>query len=127
MTKHTNLTKPLREYKSDHVSHDTLIKWGEFNAQRAYKAAVNEAAKQAAERQAAEDDRANHRNLNRMLTLFGALLIGLIVTFILTNPTAVLIPLGVSPTFIATMAPYTFTITILLDSSLALYSYVRKY
>jgi hypothetical protein len=72
------------------------------------------------EREARENDRANHRNLNRMLTLFGALAIGLIVTYVLTTP-------GLMPASMKWLAPYTFVITILLDSGLALYGYIRKY
>lgn len=71
------------------------------------------------EREARENIRANHRNLNRMLTLFGALLIGLVVTFVLTNN--ILGPSGKS------LAPYAFVITILMDSGLALYGYIRHY
>lgn len=70
---------------------------------------------------AVEDHRANKRNFNRMLTLFGALLIGLVVTFMLTTP-------GILPTHVdKTVGPYTFVITILMDSGLALYGYIRKY
>lgn len=77
------------------------------------------------EREARENERANHRNLNRMLTLFGALLIGLVVTFILTHngiPGVVKLP-----KWSMVLAPYTFVITILLDSGLALYGYIRHY
>lgn len=78
------------------------------------------------EEKAREDVRANKRNLNRMLTLFGALFIGLILTYLLTNP-AILMSLGMSPKLIKFLAPYTFVITILMDSTLALYSFIRKY
>lgn len=68
-----------------------------------------------------EDKRADKRNFNRMLTLVGALVIGLVVTFVLSTP-------GILPVHVDKMvAPYTFTITILMDSGLALYGYVRKY
>jgi hypothetical protein len=56
-----------------------------------------------------------------MLTLFGALLIGLVVTFLLTTPG--ILPLHVDKT----VGPYTLVITILMDSGLALYGYIRKY
>jgi hypothetical protein len=71
------------------------------------------------ERETRENDRANHRNLNRMLTLFGALLIGLVVTYVLTS--------GILPKSLNFLAPYTFVITIVLDSGLALYGYIKKY
>lgn len=72
-----------------------------------------------AEREKRESVRANHRNLNRMLTLLGALVIGLIVTWTLTH--------GVWGSYGPALAPYAFCITILLDSGLALYSYVKHY
>lgn len=71
-------------------------------------------------REARENMRANHRNLNRMLTLFGALFIGLFVTWALTTP-------GVIPMRFHFLAPYAFVITILMDSGLALYGYIRHY
>lgn len=72
------------------------------------------------DRKTAEDERANKRNFNRMLTLFGALLIGLVVTYALTTP-------GIVPNSLKFLAPYTFVITIVLDSGLALYGYIKKY
>ena len=81
------------------------------------KSIVNGAIK---EREDRENTRANKRNLNRMLTLFGALVIGLVVTFVLTTP-------GMIPAGWKFLAPYTFVITIILDSGLALYGYIRKY
>lgn len=81
------------------------------------KAIVNGAIK---EREDRENFRANKRNFNRMLTLFGALVIGLVVTFVLTTP-------GMIPANWKFLAPYTFVITIVLDSGLALYGYIRKY
>ena len=72
------------------------------------------------EREARENIRANKRNFNRMLTLFAALLIGLVITFVLTTP-------GMIPTSWKFLTPYTFVITILLDSGLALYGYIKKY
>lgn len=73
----------------------------------------------AAKIKAEEDRRANKRNFNRMLTLVGALVIGLIVTFTLSH--------GYLGHFGFALAPYSFTITILLDSSLALYSFIKRY
>lgn len=72
------------------------------------------------DREARENFRANKRNFNRMLTLFGALVIGLVVTYVLTTP-------GLIPQNWKFLAPYTFVITIVLDSGLALYGYIRKY
>jgi hypothetical protein len=71
------------------------------------------------ERERRENERANHRNLNRMLTLFGALIIGLIVTWMLNENI-----LGHDGKI---LAPYSFVITILMDSGLALYGYIKHY
>lgn len=77
------------------------------------------------EREARENVRANHRNLNRMMTLLGALVIGLFVTYVLTNNG---IPgLVTLPAWSTHLAPYAFVITILMDSGLALYGYIRHY
>jgi hypothetical protein len=70
-------------------------------------------------RQAIEDARANYRNRNRFLTLGAALVISFVLTFVFTHGY-----LGPTGKF---LAPYSFVITILLDSSLTLYAYVRKY
>ena len=77
------------------------------------------------EREKRENVRANHRNFNRMLTLFGALAIGLVVTFVLQHkgvPGLVTLP---SWTF--GLAPYSFVITVLMDSALALYGLIKHY
>lgn len=79
------------------------------------------------ERQAIEDSRANHRNLNRMLTLFGALLIGIVDTYLLTHPVLLVHTFGLSPKLVKFLAPYTFVITIAMDSTLAVYSFIRHY
>lgn len=71
------------------------------------------------EREARENERANHRNFNRMMTLFGALIIGLIVTWLLNQNV-----LGHDGKL---LAPYSFVITILMDSGLALYGYIKHY
>lgn len=70
-------------------------------------------------RQMIEDKRANHRNFNRMLTLIFALMIGLVVTYVLTH--------GYLGKTGSHLAPYSFVITVLLDSTLALYSLIRRY
>ena len=77
-------------------------------------------------RQEIEDRRSIHRNLNRFLTLAVALILGLVITYSLTNRG---IPwLGITlPLSWVKLAPYSFVITILLDSSLALYAFVKRY
>jgi len=77
-----------------------------------------------AEREARENTRANHRNFNRMLTLFGALLIGLVVTYTLQHGEILGFRL---PPWAPGLAPYSFVITVALDSFLALYSFIRHY
>lgn len=71
------------------------------------------------QRQAIEDARAIYRNRNRFLTLGFALVISLVLTFVFTH--GILGPLG------ETLAPYSFVITIALDSLLTLYAYIRRY
>jgi len=68
-------------------------------------------------RQAIEDKRANHRNRNRLYTLIGAMVIGLIVVWGLQH----LGPVGMK------LAPYSFIITVLFDSTLTVYALIRKY
>jgi hypothetical protein len=71
------------------------------------------------DRQAKEDARANHRNFNRMLVLLVALVAGFVVVWTLNS--------GLMGSLGPVLAPYAFVITVLLDSGLALYSYIRKY
>lgn len=131
----SKLIMPVSDPTQHHEwSAKTLGSWGANLGKRWAAEAVNYADKQARitieqvnrDRQIVEDNRANHRNFNRMMTLFGALMIGLVLTFLLTHPT-ILASWGIAPKLTATIQPYTFVITILLDSSLALYSFVRKY
>jgi hypothetical protein len=68
------------------------------------------------DREQRENKRANHRNFNRLLTLFGAVIIGLVVTWMATK--------GIIP---AAVAPYTFVITVLLDSCFSLYALIKHY
>lgn len=77
-------------------------------------------------RQYLEDSRANHRNLNRMLTLIGALLIGLVVTWNLITPNSPAMQV-MGPHLAKTLSPYSFVITVMLDCSLAAYSLIKKY
>lgn len=91
---------------------------GQFNNQL-MELVDGEIQKRDQERQQKEDFRANKRNFNRMLTLIGALIIGLFVTYMLSS--GVLGHLGTE------LAPYSFVITILMDTGLALYGYVKKY
>jgi hypothetical protein len=67
-------------------------------------------------RKKAEDKRANHRNFNRLMTLLGAVIIGLIVTWMSTK--------GYIP---KSVAPYTFVITVLLDSTFSFYALLKHY
>lgn len=69
-----------------------------------------------AARKAAEDKRANHRNFNRLMTLVGAVAIGLVITYMAQN--------GLIP---KAYAPYTFVITVLLDSSFSFYALIKHY
>lgn len=112
------------------LNRETFTKWTEQIINTAAGKAKSETLEtveaEVEERQRAEDIRANKRNFNRMMTLLGALLIGLVVTWMLSHP-LVLGSFGIAPSTAKMLAPYSFTITILLDSSLALYSYVRKY
>lgn len=71
------------------------------------------------ERQAIEDERAIKRNRNRLLTLVAALIIGLVVTYTLEN--GMWGPMG------KTLAPYSFVITVAMDSMLAAYAYIKRY
>lgn len=117
-------------YSDKYVTVDTLGHFSRYIIRQAAEEAVVRAEKLRTEtdtkRQMIEDKRANHRNLNRMLTLLGALVIGIIVTYSLTHP-KILMAAGVAPTTIKFMAPYTFIITVALDSTLALYSFIRHY
>jgi hypothetical protein len=72
------------------------------------------------EREARENIRANHRNLNRLLTLIGALIISFVVTWLLYYDPSL-------PLWAHKLAPFSFAITILMDSSFVLYSYIRHY
>lgn len=75
---------------------------------------------QDADRQLIEDVRSVRRNRNRMWTLLVALLLGFIVTYTLSNDVF-------GPWASNTFGPYSFVITVLLDSGLALYAYIRRY
>jgi len=77
-------------------------------------------------RQRMEEVRANHRNLNRMLTLLAALVIGLVVTYGLSNMGFPFIGIHF-PAMVKSWAPYAFVITVALDSFLAAYSYLKHY
>jgi hypothetical protein len=68
------------------------------------------------EREKRENSRANHRNFNRLLTLLGAVLIGLVLTYASQK--------GIIP---KTLAPYTFVITVLLDSTFTAYALYKHY
>lgn len=70
------------------------------------------------ERQLQEETRANHRNFNRMMTLVVAVVLGFIVTFGLSHNW---IPNG------KVLGPYSFVITVLLDTGLAAYALIKHY
>lgn len=72
------------------------------------------------ERQKIEDKRANHRNFNRMLTLFGALVISFVLTWLLYYDHSL-------PLWAHKLAPFSFAITILMDSSFTVYALIRHY
>lgn len=77
------------------------------------------------EREARENIRANHRNLNRALTLLGALIIGLILTFVFQHNG---IPgLVTMPKWTKAFAAYTFVITIAMDSTFTFYALWKHY
>lgn len=71
------------------------------------------------DREARENVRANHRNLNRMLTLVFTLLAGLGITFLLNG--------GYLGHFGIALAPYSFVITVTGDTFLTLYSLLKHY
>lgn len=73
------------------------------------------------DREDRENERANKRNINRLFTLIGALVIGLMVTFTLTTPGIL------SAHTDKLVGPYAFTITILMDSGLAIYGLIKHY
>lgn len=77
-------------------------------------------------RQEIEDRRSIHRNLNRFLTLAVALILGLVITYSLTNRGIPWLGLQLPAAWVK-LSPYSFVITILLDSSLALYAFVKRY
>lgn len=118
------------DVEQNSVSSHTLVKWSNHVVKRSAaetaQYVLREIERRDQVRQILEDSRANHRNLNRMLTLFGALFIGLALTWCFTHP-EIFIALGIPPAAIKTLAPYTFVITIFMDSSLAAYSFFKKY
>lgn len=123
----------MTDFDFTSITRETFVRWGEQIKGQAVEEAVTTSLKeiqtQTDEREQRENWRANKRNFNRMMTLMFALIIGLCVTFLLTSTTghALLTGLGLAPSTIKMLSPYTFIITILLDSGLALYGYIRKY
>lgn len=71
-------------------------------------------------REARENKRANHRNFNRLMTLVGAMVISFALTWLLNYYPGL-------PAWAHTFAPFSFAITILMDSSFTLYAFIRKY
>lgn len=98
------------DVKSTTDSHDTRSD--------AFDARIDQRIKNAEDkRQAIEDVRANKRNFNRMMTLLGAILIGLVVVWTLPR----LGHVG------AVLSPYSFVITVLCDAAITVYAYFRHY
>ena len=126
-TPHTLITS---DPTTEAVSVAMLVKWTEHTVKRAKAESVAHTLRELDSRDTArqyiEDVRANHRNLNRMLTLLGALFIGLALTFVFTHP-AILASIGVQGPVVKALEPYTFVITIFMDSSLAAYSFFKRY
>lgn len=75
---------------------------------------------QDAQRQAVEDTRSVRRNRNRMWTLLFGLLISIVITWTLSHDVF-------GPHISHTWGPYSFAITIALDSTLTVYAYIRRY
>jgi uncharacterized membrane protein affecting hemolysin expression len=73
-----------------------------------------------ATRQSTEDVRSERRNRNRMWTLLVGLLISIVLTYTLSHDV-----FGTWAT--KTLGPYSFAITIALDSMLTVYAYIRRY
>jgi hypothetical protein len=73
-----------------------------------------------AQRQALEDTRSIRRNRNRFASLAGALLISTLLTYCFQHA-------YLGPHLSAMLAPYSFVITITLDSVITLYALLRRY
>lgn len=72
------------------------------------------------EREARENKRANHRNFNRLMTLVGAMVISFVLTWLLYYYPGL-------PMWAHKLAPFSFAITILMDSSFTFYALIRHY
>lgn len=68
------------------------------------------------EREARENNRANHRNFNRLATLIGAVVIGVLVVLATQ--------VGIIP---SALAPYSFAITVAMDSAFTAYALIKHY
>lgn len=101
------------------VSVDVLPPWHAAHDEQINAMIVSHVDMINARRQALEDQRSIHRNRNRFATLLGAFLISIVITYVLTSGT-----LGAAG---KTFGPYSFAITILLDSSFTLYAYLKRY
>lgn len=96
---------------------DTVTKLARQEVAKAATALVGRQLVQDADRQSNEDQRAIRRNRNRMFTLFGAILIGLLVVWTLPR-------LGGTGKL---LEPYSFVITVLMDTAFTVYAYFRRY
>lgn len=102
------------------VTWDTLQKSHKLQRGQIIEMVMREIDLRDRERQATEDMRSIKRNLNRFLTLIAAMLIGITVTYTLSHAV-----FGMWAT--KTFGPYAFVITILLDSGLAAYAWIKRY
>jgi hypothetical protein len=110
--------KRIEELSSQVVTWDVMMKAQKIFHGQILTQVLREMELADRDRQKTEDSRANHRNFNRMLTLVGAMVIGLIVTYGLYHGW---IPDGKA------LGPYSFTITIAMDTGLALYGLIKRY
>lgn len=81
------------------------------------------------EREARENERANRRNRNRLFTLAGAILIGIVVTYFFQNDGLPLLGIfHVMPKALAvTLYGYSFVVTVTLDAAFVAYSLWKHY
>lgn len=70
-------------------------------------------------RQALEDKRSIKRNVNRLFTLIGALLISIVVTYVTQA--------GIGGHLVRAAGPYAFCITLALDSGFLAWAIRRRY
>lgn len=118
-TSHDATTITDGEVRVDNSSRTDTKVSGEWpqEADRHVRGLINQAI---IAREQRENVRANHRNFNRMLTLFGALVISFVLTWLLYYDHSL-------PMWAHKLAPFSFAITILMDSSFTVYALIRHY